>query len=64
MEPNCIHTKEGFCPDCQESFDADPDAWWEFGEHPEGIARWESFMAQFDIGLDPSPLMVGDDIPF
>lgn len=38
----CIHAASGLCPECQADYDEDPDAWIEFGPHPEGIARWKA----------------------
>ena len=41
----CIHQQQagatGLCRRCQDDYDEDPDAWWEFGDHPAGIARWQ-----------------------
>jgi len=36
----CIHAP-GLCPKCREEYDEDPTAWLEFGDYPEGIARWQ-----------------------
>ncbi len=38
----CIHSKSGLCKSCQDEYDIDPTAWIEFGDHPEGIARWKA----------------------
>ncbi len=37
----CIHTTEGLCPTCKSEYNVDPLAYIEFGQHPEGIRRWQ-----------------------
>ena len=37
----CIHSANGLCRTCQAEYDADPDAYIEFGQHPAGEARWK-----------------------
>ena len=46
-ELTCIHQSSGLCPTCQEDYDTDPGAWYEFGQHPAGIARWEAECGQW-----------------
>lgn len=46
----CIHRESGLCPACQADFDADPEAWVEFGDHPAGIERWEALQAELREG--------------
>lgn len=64
----CIHTDKGLCPACQALYDEDPDAYWEFGDHPDGlrrraeeearIATWEA-----ERWAEPQPPTYGDDVP-
>lgn len=35
----CVHTAAGLCPACQADYEADPIAWIEYGDHPDGIRR-------------------------
>lgn len=44
----CIHAAEGLCPACREEYETDPDAWYTYGYHPEGIARWNELVAELD----------------
>lgn len=44
----CIHQADGLCPDCLESFQADPNAWIEYGDHPQGIANWQRLLAEME----------------
>jgi hypothetical protein len=41
----CIHQENkgqtGLCRHCQDEYAADPEAYLEYGDHREGIARWE-----------------------
>lgn len=39
--PTCVHTERGLCEACQREYDEDPQAWIEYGQHPEGIVKWE-----------------------
>jgi ferredoxin len=40
--PPCIHADgKSLCAGCQECYDVDPDAYWEFGDHPAGLERWK-----------------------
>lgn len=45
---NCIHQEAGLCPECQEDYDADPEAWHEFGQHPQGIENWKRLQAEME----------------
>jgi len=42
----CVHVLDwptpggGLCPSCAAAFDADPDAYLEFGDHPAGLENW------------------------
>ena len=65
----CDHTGgNGLCPECQEEFDADPDAWEEFGAHPVGRENWRRLQEEIAQGHadDPQlqPSEVDCDIPF
>lgn len=66
----CIHSESGLCPACQEDFDADPEAWFEFGDHPAGIERWEALQAEIREGLADEARQAGrrernyPEIPF
>ena len=46
----CIHRSKGLCPECRTEFEADPCAWYEFGNHPQGIANWQAL--QNEIAQD------------
>lgn len=60
----CIHRQSGLCPDCQADFDADPMAWIEFGNHPQGLARWQDLQEEMKQ-TPPATLPVDDStIPF
>lgn len=47
----CIHQESGLCPDCQSEYDADPQAWIEFGNHQKGIENWNSIKAEMEQGV-------------
>lgn len=71
MQPTpCIHTGgTSLCSACKESYDADPAAWEEYGDHPAGIERWRQereTMARFDRArFDSERLAEPDqDVPF
>lgn len=38
----CIHAVDGLCPPCLKQFQDDPDRWIKFGNHPDGLARWNA----------------------
>lgn len=64
---NCIHALPGLCPGCQASYEEDPGAWIEFGDHPEGIARWEALqaeMAAYHAANPQTDVHDDSDIPF
>lgn len=68
---DCIHHlaigTRGLCPACEEERTADPDAWAEYGRHPEGEANWLRMYGEMRA---PAPSggddggSVWDDIPF
>lgn len=66
----CIHMPEpgeGLCPDCEEEYAEDPEAWHEFGSHSAGMARWAELEADLANRHEADPLDVGftdSDIPF
>lgn len=49
MTPKCIHSDTGLCPDCRAEFDEDPDAWWEFGAHPQGIENTKRLETDMEV---------------
>lgn len=51
----CIHADKGLCPACQAEHDGDPMAYWEFGDHPEGIARWQALRAEIAAEREQQP---------
>lgn len=55
----CIHQPHGLCASCQSEHDADPLAWLEFGNHPAGLARWQSL--QTEMADRPESVPVADD---
>lgn len=48
--PRCIHAKEGeqLCEACEEAFEEDPGAYLEYGDHPEGLRRWQELQTELD----------------
>ena len=42
----CIHADSGLCDTCQADWDYDPDSYAEFGDHPEGLARWRALQEE------------------
>jgi hypothetical protein len=61
----CIHRPDGLCVRCQQEYATDPDAWIEFGDHTEGLRRWNAELeeiAKDAAGARPGP--VNPDIPF
>jgi len=66
MNP-CIHTNGiGLCLDCQTAYDDDPLAYIEFGDHPEGIRRWQELQAEMEAERQrPVVVRIADDeLPF
>lgn len=61
----CIHAQAGLCPNCQAQYDYDPDSYWEFGDHQEGIARWQALQEELAARTPPASGQWNDpDIPF
>ncbi|MBV8094433.1 MAG: hypothetical protein JO110_14650 [Acetobacteraceae bacterium] len=66
----CIHAERGLCPDCQEEFDEDPAAWFEFGQHAAGLENWRRLEAEMEEERlaeeesKPLPTCGDDEIPF
>lgn len=53
------------CPRCQAAFDEDPQAWEEFGDHPEGLRSWEELKRELAAAVqNPTPPEAWDGIPF
>ena len=63
---NCIHTQHGLCSACQADYDADPEAWIEFGQHQEGILRWQELQDEMAAAHEKiyPPAVTDPDIPF
>jgi hypothetical protein len=67
--PPCVHTEGiGLCAACQEAFGEDPQAYCEYGDHPEGIANFRRDQEMIDADMrarDTQPPSVPDpSIPF
>lgn len=64
--PSCIHVQRGLCDDCQAEYDEDPSAYYEYGDHPQGIANWQALQAEMDAEASRpvSPAGGDSDIPF
>ncbi len=68
----CVHllavSADGLCPQCEEDYDADPEAYHEFGEHPEGVRRWKAFQAELAAMPQHDPIddsgINNDSLPF
>jgi len=64
----CIHSDGAtLCESCFAQWAEDPAAYDEFGDHPEGIARWRALcaeMAERQRRLPDAPLVVDSEIPF
>jgi hypothetical protein len=64
--PHCIHVAHGLCRNCLDEYLEDPQAWEEFGDHPQGIANWralEDEIAREQVWLTDLPEQ-DDDVPF
>lgn len=57
----CIHSTTGLCPDCQAIHDEDPEAWAEYGYHPEGQRRWAALENELAQRVTAEP--AEDDLP-
>lgn len=46
----CIHVVDGvgLCQQCADDYDEDPTAYMEFGDHPDGVKRWQEEQARID----------------
>ncbi len=67
--PPCIHEPNGLCPACQEEFDADPEAWLEYGCHQDGIRRSRELQEEIEAWHAAQPALEPRadhwaDIPF
>jgi hypothetical protein len=72
----CIHAEQGLCPGCQEAWEADPQAFLEYGDHPDGLERWRALQAELLDGAaadraaearraaEPSPVFDESEIPY
>lgn len=65
----CIHRSHGLCESCGRDYEADPSAWEEFGDHPDGLRRRaaeEALVAAWEEERrrEPPPEPMADDVPF
>jgi hypothetical protein len=75
----CDHRNLGLCPACRADYEEDPQAFEQFGCHPEGRRRWAELQAEFAadwaaeeervrlerLAAEPAPEPYRDDeIPF
>lgn len=62
----CIHGDgTNLCPACQEDYDGDPDAWEEFGQHPQGIANYQALLEEIAADAERiAPVEPDPNIPF
>ena len=65
----CIHAQHGLCPACQAEYDADKEAWLEYGNHPAGLARWRAELEaiaadQAAAAREAVPQTADDETPF
>lgn len=63
---NLIAGKPGLCRTCQEEYDYDPQAWIDYGHHPQGEANWQALQDEIaaDAANRPAPSEPDPDIPF
>lgn len=46
---HCIHSPAGrICGDCRADYEGDPSAWFEYGDHPEGVVNWQRLQAEIE----------------
>ncbi len=65
--PPCIHTNgTGLCAACQAGFEYDPQAYFEFGDHPQGLANWQAVQEEIaaEAARPVTPYQPDPDIPF
>ncbi len=68
--PGCVHGTgdEGdLCDNCLAEYLEDPEAWHEFGEHPQGRENWRDLQADMDAYAaerDGMPIVDATDIPW
>ena len=66
----CVHQPRGLCPECQRDADEDPEAWTEFGRHPDGIRRARELEEEMRVEAerqraeDSLPARDDSDIPY
>ncbi len=64
----CIHREQGLCESCQAEYDEDPEAFEEFGRHPEGMRRWAELEAEMEASrlahADREPIAIDPDMPW
>ena len=61
MGPPCIHGDgTSLCGNCREAYETDPDAYIEFGDHPEGMKRWAAELRLREVDLAGPPTLPPD----
>jgi hypothetical protein len=67
----CTHQiaagKTGLCPGCQEEYETDPSAWYEYGHHPRGEENWrktQEEIAEFAAMMPTTPIEPDPEMPF
>lgn len=60
---HCIHCPAGqICDACRADHDEDPEAWIEFGEHPQGEENWKREEASILADMGTTPQGMADAI--
>jgi hypothetical protein len=57
----CVHVAAGLCKSCQAEYDEDPSAYWEYGDHPAGLARWRDLCAEIAAEVASMNARIADD---
>lgn len=60
----CVHCRAGLCEACLREYLDDPQAFWDYGHHPEGLARWRRLEEELRRDAAPPPSVPGPEIPF
>lgn len=64
--PPCIHSPDGrtLCPDCQATYDGDPESYIEFGDHPAGLKNWRALQDEIARGAEERTQSTDPELPF
>ena len=71
--PGCVHETDGrLCGACWQEYLTDDEGYIEFGEHPEGRARWQKLCDEIAADVaslnaritDDGLILSEDEIPF